>query len=225
MHRSTDTLSPCARSWAAAALAPAVGASGNIIRQARKPMSSTTPAGWYPDGQTPDHERFWDGAQWTEQYRPVTPAFPTGPAPYAPQYGAPQYGTPQYGAPQYGAAQYGAPAQQYPGRYYQAGPRYPNPAASASLTLALFAIAIDIINALIPWTYSLVALSYVLLAVVGILLILAIVFGHVGLSKAKFTNSGRGPAITGFVLAYVFLALGITGQIFRFTILRGFGYY
>jgi hypothetical protein len=46
---------------------------------------SMTPAGWYPDTNAPGNERFWDGAQWTEQSRPVAPAAPAEPvAPAAP---------------------------------------------------------------------------------------------------------------------------------------------
>jgi hypothetical protein len=42
------------------------------------------PAGWYLHPQTPDHERWWDGAGWTEHYRPkaavaqATTSRPTG---------------------------------------------------------------------------------------------------------------------------------------------------
>jgi hypothetical protein len=31
----------------------------------------TTPAGWYPDVNAPGTERYWDGAQWTAQARPM----------------------------------------------------------------------------------------------------------------------------------------------------------
>ncbi|MBO9577990.1 MAG: DUF2510 domain-containing protein [Microbacteriaceae bacterium] len=43
-------------------------------------MSSTTPAGWYQDGQTAGQERFWDGTRWTDQFRPLAPAAPAAPA-------------------------------------------------------------------------------------------------------------------------------------------------
>ncbi len=42
---------------------------------------TTTPAGWYDDGQTPGHERYWDGAQWTQQFRPLAPAVPVPASP------------------------------------------------------------------------------------------------------------------------------------------------
>ena len=49
---------------------------------------STTPAGWYDDGQHPGQLRFWDGEQWTEQYRPhadlVTNTVPTADRPVGP---------------------------------------------------------------------------------------------------------------------------------------------
>ncbi len=41
---------------------------------------SMAPAGWYDDGQAPGQERFWDGAQWTGQFRPVAPVAPVAPA-------------------------------------------------------------------------------------------------------------------------------------------------
>lgn len=42
-------------------------------------MSGTTPAGWYSDGTTPNQERFWDGAQWSDQFRPVAPQYQPAP--------------------------------------------------------------------------------------------------------------------------------------------------
>ncbi len=34
---------------------------------------TAAPAGWYEDGQTAGHERYWDGTQWTDQFRPLAP--------------------------------------------------------------------------------------------------------------------------------------------------------
>jgi hypothetical protein len=39
------------------------------------------PAGWYPDTQQPENERYWDGQVWTEQRRPVEQALPPPPPP------------------------------------------------------------------------------------------------------------------------------------------------
>ncbi|MCW2526072.1 MAG: hypothetical protein JWM76_932 [Pseudonocardiales bacterium] len=73
-----------------------------------------------------------------------------------PQYGQPQYGQPQYGQPQYGQPQYGAPGGYpgYPPQYGSVGPRSTSglrtasiilfwlvSAASAILTIAVFARA------------------------------------------------------------------------------------
>ena len=38
--------------------------------------SSSSPAGWYLDGQDPRH-RYWDGLKWTEHFDDSTPAVPT----------------------------------------------------------------------------------------------------------------------------------------------------
>jgi Protein of unknown function (DUF2510) len=44
--------------------------------------AATTPAGWFPDPERGDAERYWDGQQWTDQFRPVATA-PEPPAPPA----------------------------------------------------------------------------------------------------------------------------------------------
>lgn len=49
----------------------------------------STPAGWYLDNQQPGVERWWDGASWTDQSRPVTAAQPAG---YPATTGYPGYG-------------------------------------------------------------------------------------------------------------------------------------
>ncbi len=42
---------------------------------------SLPPAGWYDDGS--GRQRWWDGAQWTEQYPQVVVVVPPGPPAYA----------------------------------------------------------------------------------------------------------------------------------------------
>ncbi|OJX64951.1 MAG: hypothetical protein BGO95_01175 [Micrococcales bacterium 73-13] len=59
-------------------------------------MSDTAAAGWYDDGQHPGQERYWDGAAWTDQFRPAAapepvvpppaPAAPIHPPAYPPAY-------------------------------------------------------------------------------------------------------------------------------------------
>jgi hypothetical protein len=41
-------------------------------------------AGWYPDPQSPMQQRYWDGANWTEQTRPVMPVTAASPVPPPP---------------------------------------------------------------------------------------------------------------------------------------------
>lgn len=57
-----------------------------------------TPANWYPDANQPGVERFWDGAQWTNQTR-ATPATAPPPQQFAPP---PQVASPQAAPPQKG---------------------------------------------------------------------------------------------------------------------------
>lgn len=49
-------------------------------------MSTTPPAGWYPDPTTPGTQRWWDGTQWSEHTAPLPGPGPTG----APTGGLPQ---------------------------------------------------------------------------------------------------------------------------------------
>lgn len=46
----------------------------------------STPAGWYPDPQTPGQHRYWDGTAWSEQTSPAAPvgAYPVGAYPVGP---------------------------------------------------------------------------------------------------------------------------------------------
>lgn len=43
-------------------------------------MTTTAPAGWYPDSTTPDTLRWWDGVQWTDHRSPVVQAATPEPA-------------------------------------------------------------------------------------------------------------------------------------------------
>lgn len=49
-------------------------------------QAGRTPAGWYPNQESDERLRYWDGARWTEHYEPASLqvhrlAFPGPPAP------------------------------------------------------------------------------------------------------------------------------------------------
>ncbi|HEX3680298.1 MAG TPA: DUF4190 domain-containing protein [Galbitalea sp.] len=80
-----------------------------------------------------------------------------------------------------------------------------NVKARASLTMALIAIALNIISRVIPYTLG-VAISFCALG----LLIAAIIVGHIARREIRVTNQrGSGMATAGLVIGYVILGLDI----------------
>ena len=51
--------------------------------------SPQTPAGWYPDPSGSTHQRYWDGAQWTDHYAAPAPYAHVAPGPQGPLAPAP----------------------------------------------------------------------------------------------------------------------------------------
>ncbi len=79
-------------------------------------------SGWYPDPNSPETERYWDGNAWTTSTRPLQA---TPPAPdYQPTYEQPNYGQPAAQQPTYEQPNYGQPAAQQPS-YEQPGYQQP----------------------------------------------------------------------------------------------------
>lgn len=77
----------------------------------------STPAGWYPDPESPNEQRYWDGERWTEHRAPRSgppAAAPVAPPPPAP-VPAPGYGASGQGAAGYGTPPPGAPGHPMPG--------------------------------------------------------------------------------------------------------------
>jgi len=116
-----------------------------------------------------------------------------------------------YGAPQYPSSGYQpTPYSGYPGTYPQA-PGYPQsaygqsnygyPAQNLSQGFAVTSMVLGIVGIVLFW-FPFVDL---------VAPILAVIFGHIGLSKAnQGTAGGRGMAIAGLVLGYIMLAIAAT---------------
>ena len=118
-------------------------------------------------------------------YGPQTGAYPPATSSYPPAY-PPAYAQPAYGQPAYGQPAYGAPL--VPG--YPVGPR--NGMGTAALVLG-------IIGLVLCWN------------IFGIILgILAVIFGGVGLGRAKRGEANnRGAAMAGLVLGIIAIVLMI----------------
>jgi hypothetical protein len=54
----------------------------------------STPAGWYPDPESPSQQRYWDGTRWTEHRAPLVSAPAPAPAAPVPPAAAPAPPTP-----------------------------------------------------------------------------------------------------------------------------------
>ena len=110
-----------------------------------------TPAGWYEDGVTVGQERYWDGTQWTDQFRPLPGAVPPEPvmpvepvAPVVPVVEA----APVAAVPPAEAAP--APYGEYPA--YQpaaATPRTPGKGLSKGALIGIIVAAVVVVAAII----------------------------------------------------------------------------
>lgn len=127
-------------------------------------------------------------------------------------------------------ATFGPTPQQYPGYppqyqgYQQAYPYrqgmtppgygYQGPVQGPPQGLAITSMVLGLCG-IVAWIVWPVAL---------VLAILAVIFGHVSLSKEKYGQAGgHGMAVTGVVLGYVFLGLVLAIVILTFTALASIG--
>lgn len=124
-------------------------------------------------------------------------------------YQPPEQQPPQY-PQQPQQPQYAPPQQQI----YVAAAMTTTPSNGAAITamiLGIVAVAIGIWM-LIPF----IGIVFAMLAFVPV--VLAVVFGHVGLNRSKQTGAGRGIALTGMILGYSTLALMVVVTVFWVSI-------
>ena len=169
-----------------------------------KPGTDTPGA---PGATSPSDEPPFDPYRYGAPEHPVPPEYaPPGyvPPPPAEQPTAYAQYPPYAGGQPYGANQpYGAPPQQYspyPSPYYPPPPwtQYPPPRTGNGRAIA--GLVLGIVAILFFWTSVLDVIPVVL----------AIVFGSIGVNDAKRSGNGRNMAITGIVCGVIGALLAIT---------------
>lgn len=147
------------------------------------PEQRTPPAGWYPDTERPGGSRYWDGASWTDRRLSYQPA--AIPPPYDPS------------APPAPSLSPTAPSP-YQASYQQAiGAYSPNPVTVSNAGGGTNGMAIASLVLGIIWLYWIGS-------------VLAVIFGHIGLSQINRSGGrqgGRGVAIAGLVLGYLGISI------------------
>ncbi len=144
-----------------------------------------TPVGWYPDSR--GKPVYWNGAAWDFKAKPPTSAVTAGVTPP-------------------GWYPNGAKNQSYWDGRAWTGQHAPlvqkNPAAIASLVLALVAIVVALFGGLVG------------IVVAAILILLGLLFGLDGLSRArKRGGAGRGPATAGVILCSIPILILVLSQL------------
>ncbi|MGV1035064.1 MAG: DUF2510 domain-containing protein [Microbacteriaceae bacterium] len=156
-----------------------------MTRETPEPTQSPTtnpPAGWYPDPETQQGQRWWDGLVWTEHRQnsavsePPQPPAPTRAVPSLPKVTSAPTPLP--------SADWGMKRGDYvlmadSGADAAAGKNTP---AKMALTFGIIGVLVNIF--MIPGT-------------------LAIIFGVIGLKRAELSGIGRVKSIWGIVLGSV----------------------
>ena len=202
-------------SLCANAKGPALTTPPNDDARSSEPVSFDKPGtDDAPSAGTPADEPTFDPYRYGAPEHPVPPEYaPPGYVPPPVEQPAPAYAPyPPYagGQPPYGAAPYGAPQQHqqqqqpyspYPGPYYPPPPwtQYPQPRTGNGRAIA--GMVLGIVSILFFWTSVLDVIPVVL----------AIVFGSIGVNDAKRrAGTGRTMAITGIVCGVIGALLAIT---------------
>jgi hypothetical protein len=125
-----------------------------------------------------------------------------------PAYGQPAYGQSGYGQPAYGQSGYGRPGYPQPGyggQPYPSGQQpygYPGPANGPTNGLAIVSLVL-----------SLLGLFFFVTAIGGV------ICGHIARRQIREgPESGDGLALTGLIVGYIILALGVLFIVFFFVV-------
>ncbi|MCU1526011.1 MAG: rane protein [Microbacteriaceae bacterium] len=156
----------------------------------------TVPSGWYPDADTPSTERWWDGAAWSDERRPLVAVAPAGWFPDEERPGGERYWSGGEWTDQRRTiitgknGLYNAEIDRRRGK---------NGAAGSALVLGIIAAAV-----------AFIVVFTAFLSIPGVFVAAAaIVWGAIGISRAnKWQRDGgqpigRGKAIWGLVLGCV----------------------